>query len=379
MTAANDTMVIHAVGDISPRRADYGEDPDSLFAAVHQKVKEADIVFGQLEKNFSNRGGFQFRDHTNWYSRVRPENVRSLVHGGFNVVSHASNHCFDYGPDSLVDTIDVVRANNIQIIGVGRDIAEARRPAIFDRKGVRVGILAYNSVLPTEYEAREQKPGCAPLRVSTYYEPVEYQAGTPPEVVTVPMEQDVLAMEEDVRNLRKQVDVVVVSMHWGIHFIPGMLADYQPEVGHRAIDAGADLILGHHAHILKGIEVYKGKVIFYSIGSFGSEGPRHKPPPGVFTKRSSDVYRKWREEPGNEHPGAKDKHYSMVARCLINKSGIEKVSFLPVWTNERSEPEFLPATDPRSGEVFQYMDYWCRKLGATLTREGDEVVVNVRQ
>ncbi len=372
-----DTVLIHAVGDVSPRRADHNEEPESLFTMVHEKIKEADIRFCQLEKNLSNRGCFQYRDFPNWHSRVKPENVRSLTFAGFNVVSHASNHCFDFGPDSLSDTIDVLRANNIRIIGTGKDIAEARKPVIFDQNGVKVGLLGYNSVIPTEYEAREGKPGCTPLRASTYYEPREYQPGTPPEIITVPLEEDVVAMEDDIRQLRKQADIVVVSIHWGIHFIPGMLATYQPEVGHRAIDAGADLILGHHAQILKGIELYQGKVIFYSLGNFGAESPRNEErPPGVFSKSNSVFYRKWKEEPGWERfSGPPDKRYSMMVKCTVSKKGVQRVSFVPVWINQRAEPAFLSHSDTRFDEVLHYVEPWCEELGTALTVEGNEVVV----
>jgi poly-gamma-glutamate synthesis protein (capsule biosynthesis protein) len=109
--------------------------------------------------------------------------------------------------------------------------------------------------------------------VSTYYEAQEYQAGTPPKVITVPREEDVTAMEDDIRRAKATSDVVVMSIHWGIHHVPGMLADYQFTVGHRAIDAGADLILGTHAHLIKGIEIYKGKAIFFSMGNFCRGNP----------------------------------------------------------------------------------------------------------
>ncbi|MBI4330102.1 MAG: CapA family protein [Chloroflexi bacterium] len=375
---SNNTVVTHLVGDVGPRRVEYGESPDSLFANVHQKIKEADVRFCQLEWDLATKGCMQWRDRpTTWYGRAHPDNVKSLVHAGFDVVSRASNHGFDYGPEAVLETLDVLRNHGMQVIGAGKDIAEARRPAIVERKGIRVGFLAYNCVLPPEYEAREEKPGVAPIKVATYYEMQEFEPGTPPLIVTIPREGDVLAMEEDVRRLRAQVDAVIVSIHWGIHFVPGALAMYQPVLGHRVIDAGADLIFGHHPHILKGIEVYKGRAIFYSVGSFALETPHHlKPPPGVKPRRMSLVYRQWSPEPGSERfSGPRDKSYTMMVRCVIGKDGVQKVSFLPGWVNQRAEPEFLARTDPRFDEVLRYIDPWCRELGATLAVEGDEVVV----
>ncbi|MBI4331138.1 MAG: CapA family protein [Chloroflexi bacterium] len=374
---SNSTLVIHAVGDCCPRRIDYGESPESLFAMVHEKIKEADISVCQLEADLSTKGHLQYRAHSTVYGRMHPDNVKSLVHAGFNVVSHASNHCFDYGPESLLQTIEVLKRNNMEVIGVGKDLTEARRPAIVERKGIKVGFLAYCSVAPEGYEAGEGKPGCTAIHVSTYYQAQEYQAGTPPKIITVAREADVRAMEEDIRKLHGQVDILVVVMHWGIHAIPGVLAMYQPAVGRRAIDAGADIIVGHHAHIVKGIEVYKGKAIFYSLGNFAEEWPWHqKAPEGAHTERASNTYREKYQEAGWErYQGHRDKRYSMMVKCLASKQGVRKVSFLPAFVNQRAEPEILSPDDPRFEEVTRYIAGWSEELGATLTVEGSEVVV----
>ena len=106
------------------------------------------------------------------------------------------------------------------------------------------------------------------MRASTFYEQVDWQPGTPPRIVTLANKDDLAAMVEDIKKVRPLVDVLIMSIHWGVHHVPAVIAMYQKEVGHAAIDAGVDIILGHHAHILKAVEVYKGKVIFYSIGNF---------------------------------------------------------------------------------------------------------------
>ncbi len=372
----DNTFLLHAVGDVSPRRIDYGEAPESLFAKVAEKIQEADISLCQLECNLSTKGGLQYRHYVTWYGRARPENVKSLVHAGFTLVTHASNHSFDYGPEALLETIEVLRSNGIQVVGVGKNLQESRTPAIVERNGTKVAFLNYNSVLPDEYEARDEKPGCAPIRVSTYYEAQEYQAGTPPNVVTVPLEQDVVDMEEDIKRAKTNADVVVVSMHWGIHHVPGMLADYQFTVGHRAIDAGADLILGTHAHLLKGIELYKGKAIFFSLGNFAQETPHHqKPPAGAFSSLWGPKYGHSKHEPGARYNKQPDKRYTMMVRCVINDKKIERVSFLPGWINELAEPRLLQHAEPEFQEVVDYMNGWCKELGTDLTVEGDEVVV----
>jgi poly-gamma-glutamate synthesis protein (capsule biosynthesis protein) len=370
------TVLLHAVGDVSPRRIDYGEASESLFAQVVDTLKQADISLCQLECNLSTQGGLQYRNYVTWYGRAHPDNVKSLVHAGFTLVTHASNHCFDYGPDALVETIEVLRRNGIEVIGVGRNLQEATAPAIIERKGTRIAFLNYNSVLPDEYEARKEKAGCAAIRVRTYYEAQEYQAGTPPKVVTIPREEDILKMTEDIRHAKAQADVVVVSMHWGIHHIPGMLADYQFTVGHRAIDAGADLILGTHAHLIKGIEIYKGKAIFFSLGNFAQETPHHlKPPAGAFSSLWGPKYGHSKHEPGARYNKQPDKRYTMLVKCVIQDKQIAKVSFVPGWINDVAEPRLLSHREPEFQEVTDYMDRWCKELGTSLVVEGDEVVV----
>ncbi|MBI4331679.1 MAG: CapA family protein [Chloroflexi bacterium] len=376
---SGDAIAIHLVGNVAPRRVEYGEPVGSLFDMVHQKIKEADISFCHLERVFSTRGCLQYRDHPTWNARVDPGNVESLVFAGFNVVSHAGNNCFDFGPDALIDSVDVIRKNGMQVIGAGKDIAEARAPAVVERKGIKAGFLAYNSVLPAEYEAREGKPGCAPLRVSTYFEAQGYQPGTPPKIITIPREDDVLAMEEDIRKLRSQVDVVVVSIHWGRDRIPGIFAMYQPTIGRRAIESGADLIIGHHGRIMRGIEIYKGRPIFYCLGNFAQEIARSvKRPPGKARDEGvpSSEDRKSQEEPDPErYVDPKYRRYTMMVKCVVNKKGVRKVSFLPCYTNQRAEPEFLSRNDQRFHGFLQCIEPQCQELGTALIVEGEEVVV----
>ncbi|MBI4330219.1 MAG: CapA family protein [Chloroflexi bacterium] len=380
-TGQQDNVVILLGGDVSPRRVEFGEPPESLFALAHDKMQEADIRFCHVPHALSTRGCLQYRTHITYYERQSPENIRSLTYAGFNVVCHASNNCFDYGPEAMADTLDLLRRNNIKVVGAGKNIAEARTPAIFETNGVKVGFLSYCCVVMVEYEAREDKPGVCPIRVATYFEIVDVNPGAPPKIITIPREDDVRAMEEDVRKLRSQVDVVVVSMHWGTHE-PGTLAMYQPVVGHRAIDAGADLVVGHHGALLKGIEMYKGKAIFYSLAHLAVEKPANlKPPPGVHSKGPASLYMKTKSsEPGWErYPGAKERRYSMLVKCVAGKNGVRKISFLPVYINRLAEPEFVSQGDPRFSEVVGYAERWCKELSANLTAEGDEIVVSERR
>ena len=164
--------------------------------------------------------------------------------------------------EPLLDTIDLLRDKGIQTIGAGRNLAEARQPAVIEAKGLRIAMLAYCSVLHEGYAAGPDTPGVAPMRASAHFEPVDYQPGVPPRVITTPDQQDLAKLVADVRAAREQADAVVLSLHWGVHFVPRLIADYQRTVAKAAFDAGADLILGHHAHVPKAIEVFRGKTCF---------------------------------------------------------------------------------------------------------------------
>jgi poly-gamma-glutamate synthesis protein (capsule biosynthesis protein) len=256
----------------------------------------------------------------------------------------------------------------IQTAGAGRNLEEARQPAIVERNGVRVAFLARCSVLRDGYAAEPAKPGVAPLRAHTYYEPQEYQPGTPPRVVTVPYEEDLESLREDIQRARGQAQVVVLSLHWGIHFIPRVIADYQPLIAHAAFQAGADLILGHHAHVPKGIEVYQGKVCFYSLSNF------------IMTSvgTSKNVLERYGVEPDLEYPRlpyGSDGKRSLVARAVLSPEGIRRVSFLPVLIDKQLRPEVLRQGDGRFDDAVRYMEWASEGLAHRFDVQGDEVVL----
>ncbi len=360
-----DKISIYAVGDIVPER----ENPEFLFELTLPTLKEADILFGQLEIPLSEKGEPQVFTNPRL---VSADKVSALTYAGFDVMSFASNHHLDRGEQAFFETIDTVTKNNIAVIGVGKNINEARKPLILERKGTKVAFLAYSSVLPMGYEARPDKAGCAPIRVSTFYGQVDWQAGTPPMIVTFANKDDLAAMVDDIKKVRPLADVVIMSIHWGVHNVPSIIAMYEKEVGHAAIDAGVDLILGHHAHILKGIEVYKGKVIFHALSNFVL-------PKGARKHRSiSKVRYKIKVDP--EYPDydfLADSRKTLIAKCIISGKKIEKVSYLPVMINKHAQPEVLSRSDKRSSEVFEYMEWCCKDqdLDTKFSREGDEVVI----
>jgi poly-gamma-glutamate capsule biosynthesis protein CapA/YwtB (metallophosphatase superfamily) len=387
MTTEN-TLTLVAVGDVGPKRA-HAEEVFDLTRAI---LRGADITFGQLESNLSLRGTQQL--HMGLGSIAHPRVGEALAGAGFDVMSFASNHSLDYSEEALLDTLDVMQRNKIEIIGAGRDIFEARRPAIFERKNTRVGFLAYCSVVPKGFDARNNQSGVAPVRASTAYEQADWQPGTPPRIVTKAFPDDLEAMVGDIRSLRQQVDVLVVSMHWGVHFVPSIIAGYQYEVGHAAIDAGADIIIGTHAHILKGIEVYRGKAIFFSLCNFCMDLPIAGP---VATAMAAAMQRPvitdvkidrqnycqighyaWEVDP--EYPTyafPADSRKSILVKCQIRDKKLSSVSFLPLWISKNGRPTPLSQSDPRSEKVLNYMKWLCKdqRLKTGFVREGDEIRV----
>ncbi len=360
-----DNVTIYAVGDILPQNK--GE---FLLAHTASILKQADITFCQLEIPFSSR---VLRSEAR-PNRVPsgPGDVAALVKAGFKVCSFASNHCDWFGEEGVLDTVDIFKQSNIQVIGAGRNIAEARQPAVLERNGTKVAFLAYNSVVAPESEARVDKAGCVPMRASTSYEQIDWQPGTPPRIKTWADKDDLSAMIDDIRKARGRADVVVVSIHWGVHLVPAVIAMYQYEVGHAAIDAGADLILGHHPHLLKGIEVYKGRVIIYSMGNFAFYSP---------VAGSQSTFKPfYKVKPDPDYPTyffPPDCRKSMLVKAVISNKKVKQVSFLPVMINKQTQPELLRRADKRSNEVYEYMEWVCREqeLNTAFSRQGDEVVV----
>ncbi len=347
--ANKDTLTFIAVGDVGPDP----ETPDDVSDLTRSILKGADITFGQLEKNLSERGVNQLHA---WRSITHPRVAKVLSDAGFNIMSFATNHTMDFSEDAMLDTLDALRKNNIVVIGAGRNIKEARKPAIIERKGIKIGFLAYCSVVPRGFEASENKSGLAPVRATTAYKQADWQPGIPPEIITQANPEDLAAMVQDIKKLRRSVDVLVVSMHWGIHHVPAIIAMYQYEVGHAAIDAGADIIIGHHAHILKGIEVYKGKVIFFSLCNFQMDMFLDTLTLDSKNRRVGfDLDPARRHEVDPEYPTYAfhiDAKKTMMVKCTIADKKIQRVAFLPLWMNKNGQPEPLSRSDPRSDEVY---------------------------
>ncbi len=371
----DDQLIMYCAGDVGPNR----DDPDTMFTGVTTTLAGGDINFCQLEINISDRG--TPLPQARLPMRADPDSARAIRDAGFHVVSFASNHCMDWGREAFADTLGSLREQSIKVIGAGENIREARKPALYNLKGSRIAFLAYNSVLPMAYWAEEARPGCAPLRAYTVYEQIEHdQPGTPCRIHTFTDKSDLSAMIADIQRARSEADIVIVSAHWGVHFIPAVIADYQKEIAHTAIDAGADLILGHHPHILKGIEVYKGKVVFYSLSNFALELPFQFDKNLRGTTRHNEIERlnpDW--DSNSEYPMPPDTRKTMLVKVVVSSKQIQTVSFLPVFLNTHAEPEIIRNGDSRFDDIVKYVFKITEDQGfpTPFIPNGDEYIIPI--
>jgi len=369
-------VLFYAAGDVAPDRPE----PSECFALAVETLRKADLTFCQLECNLT-EGGSRLPQarHTH---RALPKAAQAMRDAGFTTVSFAGNHCMDWGIEGFNDTVANLKGAGLDVVGVGSNIAEARAPVIREVNGVTTAFLAYSSILPMSYWAEEKRPGCAPMRAHTLYEQIEHdQPGTPARVHTWSHKGDLDDLIADIKAAKARADVVIVSLHWGIHFVPATLADYQREVGHAAIDAGADLILGHHAHILKGVEVYRGKAIFYSMSNFAIDlrmTPEHAQSKGF--KEIQVLAPNWEPDFDSLYNFPPDARMTLIVRATLRQDGIHDVGYLPAFINREAQPEVLKATDPRFKDVADYIR-WCSEnqdLSVTFEQRGDEVMVRPR-
>ncbi len=242
-------------------------------------------------------------------------------------------------------------------------------------RGTKVALLGYNAILQPGYEARKNKPGMAPLRVNTFYEKKDWQPGTTPKKRTIPNADDVAAIVNDIYRAREKADIVVVSIHWGVHFVPGVLAMYQTEVGHKVIDAGADLLLGHHAHQLNQLEVYKGKVIFYCLGNFAFDYDIPWDAEDPYVRALKEHYKLSADPHSTTSQFPAITRAAMIVKCDIFDKKIQRISFLPTMANDDGQPQIVSPRDKAGKDIIDYMTKYSADLGAKFITEGDEVII----
>jgi poly-gamma-glutamate synthesis protein (capsule biosynthesis protein) len=236
-------ITIAAVGDVM--LAHWGEQTlrekglDYPFSGTGDITSVADIFIGNLEAPITAGG---VRDTSKKYTfRFNPELSGVFTRGGFTVFNLANNHMVDFGLEGVKNTIETLDSLDILHCGAGEDWKQARNEAEKEIKGLRFSFLGYSATFPEEFWADAERGG-------TNFPYAE-------------------VIEKDIPRAKKNSDFVVVSIHWGQE-LRETPKDYQVALAHKFIDLGADLVLGHHPHIVQGIEIYKGVPILYSLGNF---------------------------------------------------------------------------------------------------------------
>jgi len=379
MPATDATVTIAAAGDVATGHSP----PESAFMHVLPALRAADFRFAQVEKLYSERGQYQYQSLAQKLEvRKPPATVSAFKSASFDVLSLASNHVGDWGIEAIEDTLDAFKTIGIPTIGAGRTIAEARRPVVLTKNGLRIAFLAYCSVLLPQYWAAEDRPGAAPMRASTFYEPYEYQPGSPPRIVTVPHEEDLRLLLEDVRRAKEAADVVLVSMHWGLHYtvIP---QDYQRIVARAAIDAGAAAIIGHHPHQIQGIERYRDGIVFYSLGNFAFHrrggGAAYCMPNGEYTHKH--VYT-LNVDPGISYDYRRHWPEGGLAYLELDKGGVKRATYLPMMLNDAGQPEIVRPGEPAFDAIRTYLEWAATELPDGIREigvEGDRYVLMERK
>jgi len=278
-----DLVTFQAVGDIGfvgkIRNRIRVQEDDYPFSGVAKDLAEADIMFGNLEIPVLDREDEGHNPLVPETLVATVESIGRLKRAGFHVLCLANNHVMDHGPHGLRTTLRALREHDLLAVGAGENLASARRPVMVERKGLQFGFLAYTS--SAHSWAQAGRPGAAPMRV---------------EIV-----------EEDIRALRSRVDVLLVSLHFGL-----MYTDYPRQhdqaLLRRWIDHGVDAILGHHPHVCQGIEAYGRGLIAYSLGEF------------VFDPRAGNVV-------ATQFLARRAE--TMILRCRFGKSGLAGWEMVP--------------------------------------------------
>jgi poly-gamma-glutamate synthesis protein (capsule biosynthesis protein) len=261
-----------------------------------------------------------------------------LKKAGIDFVSLANNHSQDYGWEALSDTMARLKKKGIGFSGAGKNLEEARKPALVEKGGLTIGLLSYtaNVNTPFGFKASEEREGLAPVRISPFFLPDHTN------------QEDIEAMRSDIEKWKTRVDFLAVSFHWGIseggtHTV----SLHQEVIGRHAVDAGADLVLGHHAHAIQPVEIYRGKPICYGLGNF------------VFALEEGFP----RE--------------TMLFQCRFSRHKVHEMSFLPAYTSRQNRPEVVSPESAEGRKVVSIMERICPPFGTkpVVGKDGENVIL----
>ncbi|MBU1088684.1 CapA family protein, partial [Patescibacteria group bacterium] len=278
--------------------------PDYPFTKTTNLLQSADLLFGNLETPLTegpvvNSGEMLFR--------ADPTLAQTLKKYNFSILSLANNHTPNFGNKGLLDTFQYLSQAGIKYVGAGQNQTKAAQPQYIKKNGIKFAFLAYNDsdVVPLSYFATPNSPGTNPMNLDS--------------------------LKSHIKTAKQKADFVIVSMHSGNEYVNNPNQS-QINFAHTAIDAGAEIVIGHHPHTIQILEKYKNKFIFYSLGNF------------IFDQMWSQQTRQ-----------------GLTIKILFNQNEIEKIDLIPILINDYCQPQII--TDQTySQKILKKLNYDLTKL-----------------
>ena len=366
----DEELTLAFAGDLAPLRplSDERDGPREVW----EYLRSADLAMVNLELPLTSSDVPADKAIT---LRANPSIAPSIREGGLNAATVANNHALDYGPDGLLETLAVLENAGVAAMGGGETLESVLRPAVLSAGGRKVAAFGLASTLPPGYAAGPRRPGIAPVRARSRFlvdsVTLDEQPGMSPWVETEAVQEDVERACRRISEIRSEVDLIVVQMHWGIPHgwcaaFQGPLADYQRPVGHALVEVGADLIVGHHPHTVHGVELHGRGLIAYSLGNFlfhsmGTSGKpeaaQNDPPYDLESLQTGEALE------------------TVLMEVRVDGGRPRRVRFLPAAMDEHGEPRFLSGRDARA--VLHRLAKRSSRLGTPVEVGDDEVVVHL--
>ncbi|MBX7197771.1 MAG: CapA family protein [Rhodospirillaceae bacterium] len=346
---APDEVVFAAAGDAIWNRK-ISDNRDPALQGLFEVMRGADIAFLNFEQVLADSGYPTVKD----IAKADPAIIGEFTWAGVDLVSTANNHAMDFGPSGMETTRKVLTGAGIAFTGAGANVAQAIQPVVIEKKGLKVALVALlvSPQFPQIGTAAEDNaPGAAPIHGAQ----VRLPGG---KAVFAPWEQDVARMQAAVAEARKMADVVAVSLHihWGG---PEEIdATGKQLIAHAAIDAGADIVLGHGPHVVNGIEYYKNRPIFYSVGNFVYQfNPDHY---ALFPSTQAVIKRLQSD---------KRQYAATMARMILSRTGqFRRIEILPIGLTDDGDPHL--EADARAEDTLARVQSLSAALGTKIRRDG---------
>ncbi len=366
-------LVVTAVGDmIFNEKISHLPEPER--AGLLRIMQEADIAYGNMEFSLNDRPDLL----RPFYNFRAPREFRwELARIGINLVSQANNHALDFGPEGLRECLQALDHANITHAGAGTTLAEARSPGTMEVAGfkTKVALLSYMRYWTAKYRSKDPNgPSLATIDPAVILVMKDGKV----EKAEGPLESDVKAMEDDILLARRRSDLLMVSLHNHdvTHHRAYGIQDTTPPneqiMFRRAVEAGADLVLGTGPHVLRGIEIYQGRPIFYSLGDF------------IYQYRTPDripvdlIHQRDIEMPRPANVSVWDRRESrevletVLVRMTLNQGKLKRIQLLPVTIDDEGPLYGVPrlAGTRRGGEIIALLQKLSEPYGTKIVSKG---------